>query len=262
MSAAAALLAPDEPAPFVVERAAATSPWFLTCDHGGTAIPRALGDLGVSRADRLRHVGWDIGALALARTLAVRLDAVLVHQPYSRLVIDCNRPWTSPQLVPERSENVVVPGNRALDRVARRARYDAIHQPYHDAITRLLDLRRDADRDTVYLAVHSFTPVYHGEQRPWPVAVLYGDDRRLAAGLIAALAAAGDLVVGDNQPYRIDAEDYGIPVHGLGRGLANALLEVRQDQLATPAGIAEWAERLAICLEKARVAANFVAGQK
>jgi predicted N-formylglutamate amidohydrolase len=262
VTAAAALLAPDEPAPFVIERGDAASPWFLTCDHAGTRVPRGLGDLGVNEADRLRHVGWDIGALDLARALAMRLDAVLVHQPYSRLVVDCNRPWASAQLVPERSEDVVVPGNRGLDPAARRARYDAIHQPYHDVIRRLLDARRDAGRDTVYLAVHSFTPVYHGEPRVWPVAVLYGADTRLADGLIAALAAGGDLAVGDNEPYRIDAEDYGIPVHGLGRGLANALLEVRQDQLADPAGVAEWAERLAICLEKARLAAEFVAGQK
>ena len=119
------LLEPDEPAPVTVERATAASPWFLTCDHGGTRIPRRLGDLGVSAADRLRHVGWDIGALDLARALAERLDAVLVHQPYSRLVVDCNRPWASAQLVPERSENVVVPGNRDLDEAARRARYEA-----------------------------------------------------------------------------------------------------------------------------------------
>ncbi|MCB1746734.1 MAG: N-formylglutamate amidohydrolase [Gammaproteobacteria bacterium] len=256
------LLEPDEPAPVTVERATAASPWFLTCDHGGTRIPRRLGDLGVSAADRLRHVGWDIGALDLARALAERLDAVLVHQPYSRLVVDCNRPWASAQLVPERSENVVVPGNRDLDEAARRARYEAIHRPYHDTIARLLDQRRAAARATLFVAVHTFTPVYHGESRPWHVAVLYGADTRLAHGLLGALTAEAGLVVGDNQPYRIDEEDYGIPVHGLERGLDNVLVEVRQDQVADVAGVANWADRLARCLEFAWRLRESAGGQK
>ena len=36
------LIAPDEPPPFVVERAQGRSPFFLTADHAGKLLPRKL----------------------------------------------------------------------------------------------------------------------------------------------------------------------------------------------------------------------------
>jgi len=245
------LLAADEPAPFVVERAEAASPFFLTCDHAGTRLPRTLGDLGLAPGALLTHVGWDIGALDVARALSARLDATLVWQPYSRLVVDCNRPANSAQLIPARSEQTEVPGNRGLDAQARAARLAAVHAPYHEVIAHLLDARAARRQASVYLAIHSFTPVYHGAVRPWHLAVLSGADRRFAEALIAQARRTGDLVVGDNEPYRIDAEDYGIPEHALARGLPNALLEIRQDLLSAHGAASDWAERLAGLLENA-----------
>ena len=69
------LLAPDEPPAVTIDRPDGPSPFLLTCDHASARIPRSLGDLGVSDADRLRHIGWDIGARTMARTLSARLDA-------------------------------------------------------------------------------------------------------------------------------------------------------------------------------------------
>ena len=64
--------------------------------------------------------------------------------------------------------------------------------------------------------------------------------------MLEALEADGKLVVGDNEPYPVDdAIDYTIPVHGEGRGLPHALVEIRQDGIATPADAAAWAVRLA-----------------
>lgn len=59
------------------------------------------------------------------------------------------------------------------------------------------------------------------------------------------------LIVGDNEPYRIlPDEDYTVPVHGDARGLAAALIEIRQDLLATSEGIEVWALRLAQLLAR------------
>ncbi|MHA1600894.1 MAG: N-formylglutamate amidohydrolase, partial [Alphaproteobacteria bacterium] len=80
------LLAEDEPPACTVERPDGTSPLLLVCDHAGNRIPRRLGTLGVSEADRQRHIAWDVGAAELARHMATRLDATLVLQTYSRLV--------------------------------------------------------------------------------------------------------------------------------------------------------------------------------
>jgi len=193
-------------------------------------------------------VGWDIGALAVALGLSAALDATLVAQPYSRLVIDCNRMAGTEPSIPLRSERTDVPGNAGLSRAARREREREIFEPYHDEIERLLDQRATAGRATWLLAVHSFTPVYDGVPRPWHVGLSSDDYRPLAESMIAGLRRDPALVVGDNEPYSVDDVDYGIPVHGARRGLPRALLEIRQDLIETEAGQREWAERLAAVL--------------
>lgn len=72
------LLSADEPAAVSVELPQATSPFLLLCDHAGQAIPKRLGDLGLASGDIDRHIGWDIGALAVSRLLAQQLDATLI----------------------------------------------------------------------------------------------------------------------------------------------------------------------------------------
>ncbi|MEQ1854431.1 MAG: N-formylglutamate amidohydrolase [Chthoniobacteraceae bacterium] len=245
------LLAPDEPAPVILERAESPAPFVITCDHAGQLIPRRLGDLGVSAAERARHIGWDIGALGVARMLAVRLDAVLIAQRYSRLVIDCNRPPDNPDLCCERSEATDIPGNRGLDLHARAERLAAIHAPYHAAIAAVLEKRTAAGRASIYMAVHSFTPRHHRVDRPWHVGVVHGRDVRLATPLLERLRAEPGIVVGDNEPYCIDEKDHGIPAHAEARGLPHVLLELRQDLIASVGGQQAWGERLAAALADA-----------
>lgn len=244
-----ALLADDEPAPVLHVNPTGRSPCFLTCDHAGRLVPRRLGDLGVSPAERERHIAWDIGALGVALELARLLDAELFAQRYSRLVIDCNRPPDSPDLCTPLSEATAVPGNHGLTPAEIELRRASIWQPYHDAIDARLSAR--ATRPTVYVALHSFTPVYLGRARPWQVGVLYGEDRRLAEPMLEFLRAHGDFVVGENEPYRIDEKDQGIPAHALARGLPNVLIELRQDLVTHAAGQRAWAARLAATLRHA-----------
>ena len=242
------LLAEDELPAVEVERPAGTSPFFLTCDHAGHRIPRRLGDLGVDELALRTHIGWDIGALGVALRVSALLDATLVAQPYSRLVIDSNRIVGCAASIPTRSESTEVPGNRELDRDARRAREREILEPYHGEIARLLDERARAGRPTLLLALHSFTPVYDGVPRPWHVALATDDYRPLADAMLAALREDSDLVVGDNEPYSVDDIDYTLPIHGARRGLPRALLEIRHDRIATDAGQAEWAARMTAVL--------------
>ena len=102
------------------------------------------------------------------------------------------------------------------------------------------------------VALHSFTPVFKGIARPWHVAVLFNRDPRLAHVLAELLRAEGDLYVGENEPYAVsDLTDYTVPVHGERRGLPHVEIEIRQDQIAEPAGQTAWAERLARLLPAA-----------
>jgi len=239
------LLSADEVPPVLEENVRGASPLLLTCDHYGRLFPRALGDLGVSESERQRHIAWDIGIAGVVQRLAKSLDAHLIAQRYSRLVIDCNRPPDVPSSIPVLSEATPIPGNENLAPAAAEARRIAIFQPYHDRIAQVLDQRARERRPTILLAMHSFTPVYAGVARPWHIGTLYNRDKRLATMLLRLLHAEGDLVVGDNQPYAAsDTTDYAIPVHAERRGLIHTGIEIRQDLIADAAGQHAWAERL------------------
>src|SRR5271170_1161520 len=152
------LLAADEPPPVTVRNAGGSSPFLLVADHAGNPIPRALDGLGVSDAERARHIGWDIGIASVGRLLADALEATLIQQNYSRLVIDCNRPPGTPASIPEISELTEIPGNVALSEAGKEARAREIFWPYHQGIEAELEARRLAGRATALIALHSFTP--------------------------------------------------------------------------------------------------------
>jgi predicted N-formylglutamate amidohydrolase len=240
------LLAADEPMPVTVHNENGSSPFLIVADHAGNSIPRALGRLGVSEAECERHVAWDIGIAAVCRLVADALDATLVQQNYSRLVIDCNRTPGSETSIPETGEFTPVPGNVGLSDSRKAARVREIFRPYHDRIETELDRRRKAGRPAALIAMHSFTPVFEGVARPWHVGVLYNRDKRFAHLLMALLTRKVGLVVGDNEPYSVtDASDYTIPVHGERRGLHHVAIEVRHDLIADDKGQRSWGPLLA-----------------
>ena len=240
------LLADTDPPPCRVLRPDGGSDFFLTADHAGRAVPRRLGDLGVSAGEWERHIAWDIGIAAVTERLSRALDATAVLQTYSRLVIDCNRRPDWDSAIPSVSEHTAIPGNLGISAAEREARRREIFDPYHREIALILDRRRAAGKRTVLIAMHSFTPVFKGEKRSVEVGVLYNRDARLAAIMLDLFRAEGDLAVGDNAPYAITgSSDYTVPTHGEARGLAHVEIEIRQDLIADPAGQEAWAARLA-----------------
>jgi predicted N-formylglutamate amidohydrolase len=240
------LIGDDEPAPVTVINAAGSSPLLIVADHAGNRIPRALGTLGVSDVERARHIGWDIGIAPVCRMLADALDACLIQQNYSRLVIDCNRPPGSEQSMPVISELTPIPGNVDLSEADKAARIAEIFTPYHAAIGKELDRRKHGGLPVALIAMHSFTPSYKGISRPWHAGVLYNRDARFAQRLRLLLERETGLVVGDNEPYSVDDfTDHTIPVHGERRALHHIAIEIRQDLITEAAGQTEWAERLA-----------------
>jgi predicted N-formylglutamate amidohydrolase len=245
-AAAARILAADEPAPFSVECADGRSAFLIVCDHAGRRIPRSLGTLGLDDAELSRHIAWDIGARGVGAHLARLLDAPLIAQTYSRLVIDCNRPLTSPTSITPLSERTEIPGNRDLAGAGRAARANEIFAPYHARIAEEIDARTARGQPTILVSMHSFTPVFKDFVRPWHVGMLYNRDPRLAHALLDLIRADGRFVAGDNEPYSVsDGTDYSVPVHGERRGLPHIEVEVRQDLIESEAGQREWAGHLA-----------------
>jgi predicted N-formylglutamate amidohydrolase len=237
--AAMSLLAADEPVPFRVENPDSTRPILFTADHAGRLIPRALNNLGLEPADLDRHIAWDIGIDATTAQLAKLLDATAIFQTYSRLVIDCNRHPEVPNAFPVISEATPIPGNAKLTPAEKLQRRQAIFDPYHQKIAQLKGGK-------IYIAMHSFTPVYLGVERPMQVAVLYNRNPRLSVILADLLRREGDLAVTENLPYQVsDETDYGVPVHAEAAGLDYLEIEIRQDLIADAKGQSAWARRLA-----------------
>jgi predicted N-formylglutamate amidohydrolase len=231
-----------------------TSPFVFVCDHASNRIPPDYGDLGLSAIDRLRHIAWDPGALAVSLQLSDILDAPLIHSTVSRLVIDCNRTYEAPDLIVKVSEGTEIPGNHLVGDNERQRRIAEFHRPFHSAIEAVLDARAAAGRETILVAMHSFTPIYHGVERPWPIGVIHGVETGYTRRVFEALRAVrSDLNVGWNEPYAaLSGVTYTLEHHGDGRRLPSTMIEIRHDEILEPEGVARWASLLAKCLIAAR----------
>jgi predicted N-formylglutamate amidohydrolase len=246
---AESLLEQGEPPPYSPWRPEGGSTFVIVADHASWRIPRRLGDLGLPAAELQRHIAWDIGALAVAQQVSAALDAPLIAQNYSRLVIDCNRDPAVASSIPTVSEHSDIPGNVDLSAAQIAARRREIFDPYHGRVRALLDARLKAGRPTILVAQHSMTDVYKGVRRAMHAAILYNRDRRFAALMLEMLRREPALIVADNEPYFVsDETDYSIPRHGEARGLPHVEIEIRQDLIGEEAGQSAWARRIARAL--------------
>lgn len=243
----------DRP-PFEVVNGEGRSPVLLVCEHAGTTVPVSLNKLGLAAEIFSRHIALDIGAAGVARVMAEAMDAPLVLQPYSRLVVDCNRHFQAADCFPEVSDTVPIPGNMDLTHGQKRDRYEEIHVPFHRQVEWFLD-RPNVERKAVVVSIHSFTPSLKasGIARPWEIGFLFNRDDRLARRLMPIVERMRPAVVAAfNEPYRgSDTSDYTIPIHGERRGIEHVLIEIRNNLIDTPVGQAEWGALLAAAVSEA-----------
>ena len=240
------LLGPDERPPYSRYNPGGESGVVLVCDHARNAVPRSLAGLGLSSEVLKTHVGLDIGCESLSKQIADRLDSVLVVAGFSRLVVDPNRPPGHPTSIPSQSDGIEIPGNRSLTERDRQRRIDEIFTPYHEAVAVELEQTFRRHRRVALVSMHSFTPRMGGEARPWHLGILWSRDQRLSAPLLESLRREPDLCVGDNQPY--DARDnlgYTVDAYDGMDGLAQVMIEVRQDLLIANEDVSWWADLLA-----------------
>lgn len=236
------------PPPVSVVNEFGSSPCVLLCEHASRFIPLRFGGLGLPESELTRHIAWDIGAASVATQLSQYLDAPLFLAGYSRLLIDLNRPVTSPTSIPMVSELTVIPGNQNLTESERSERIADYFTPFHSRVTEFLDFRQLLRKPTFVVGIHSFTPVYKGIERPWEAGILFRKSTCFGRALVEALGGAKALIA-ENEPYQIDDDgDYAVPVHGEARGLESVLVELRQDLIADDLGASSWARKLAAAL--------------
>jgi predicted N-formylglutamate amidohydrolase len=138
------------------------------------------------------------------------------------------------------SDGAIIPGNAQVGPQEIEERRRLFWRPYRDAVRARLDAMLAAGPVPAIISLHSFTPHGKGVPRPWEAAVLWDADPRLPAPLLTGLRGLG-VATGDNEPYDGALEGDTLFEHGAARGLPHALIELRQDLIAKPEGVAHWA---------------------
>lgn len=215
---------------------------LLVCEHASNFIPAEYNKLGLTESEIESHIAWDPGALKVAEHLVELLDAPLIAQKISRLVYDCNRPPNSADAMRSTSEIYNIPGNADLSDTQKQARVESVYAPFRTAIRQVIDQRIKDGSDPVIVTIHSFTPTYNGIARNVEIGILHDSDSRVADTMLGA--ANSRYNVQRNQPYSTaDGVTHTLVDQAVSRGLANVMIEIRNDLLKTPAGqraVAEW----------------------
>jgi predicted N-formylglutamate amidohydrolase len=233
------ILNPDSPAALL-----------LICEHAGREVPQPWRSLGFPDALLNSHFGCDLGADALTRELAGALSAPAILARYSRLFLDYNRfPHEWDCMRPD-AGGIPIPGNLGIDGEQKDLREAIARKPVESAIEQLIGGRQ------AVIAIHTFTPVFNGFQRPWDVGVLWRDDKRFAHALLQALRVASPhAALGDNEPYDLHGVDaFTLKRHVLSRGLPCIALEIRNDLLGDPASVAAMSSAIARAVKDAAAA--------
>lgn len=244
------ILGPSDPSPVVFLNDGGAGLFVLGCEHAGNAVPEMLETLGLTEAERERHIAWDIGGQALTRDISGRLDCPAIMQRYSRLVYDCNRTVDHPGAFVVEADGSQVVGNKLLSDTDKAAREREIYRPFHDQLTNLIERRRAQQTRFAYVAIHSFNEAVRGQKRPWHIGFIYNQHAAMSKHLIRWFETNTDYVVGDNAPYSpIDAVDHTVRVQAEVRGIPYSMIEVRNDLLRDEAGIGHWADLIARALQ-------------
>ena len=226
--------------PITLGASAAGACVVLTCEHASAAVPDEYANLGLAPAQLRDHIGWDIGAAAVAEELSRALAAPAVLSAASRLLVDCNRDLGDADLIPHRSHGVTVPGNAAVDARERQHRLTRFYDPFHAAV----DAQLASCPQALLLSVHSFTPELNGRSRPFDIGVLYDDYDLLATGLAEGLRAAG-FGVRMNEPYSgLAGLIFSARSHGRRHGVRYLELEINNRLLRTDRDAIDVASRL------------------
>jgi predicted N-formylglutamate amidohydrolase len=237
------LLGPNDPAPFEFLNLNGSSQLLLTCDHASRAVPWSLGQLGLPPEQLDRHIAYDIGAAAITRILSDTLNAQSILAGFSRLVIDVNRPPGHPQSVPKVSDRIEIPANKKLSKIELNQRISMLFDPYHKVIADSIANLWCRGPAPVLFSIHSFTPHFENQKRPWDVGILWKKDPRLSEPLMEKLAWRG-FCVGNNKPYSALDLAYTIDTHAGAVGLTNCAIEIRQDLISNQLGVEKWAKIL------------------
>lgn len=208
---------------------------ILVCEHASNHIPDHFNTLGLTPELQNSHIAWDPGALAVAEHVSAILDAPLIAAAHSRLIYDCNRPPEAPDAMPVKSEIHDIPGNINLSEADKADRIRLYYAPFETLVAETITSRKAKTETPVLVTVHSFTPIYQGQQRKTNIGILHDSDTRLADSLLKLAAKHSPLLFRRNDPYGpADGVTHTLKAHGVENRLRNVMIEIRNDLITTP----------------------------
>ncbi len=241
----------EEPAVEIIN-ANGAAPIVFVCEHASNRVPKYFAALGLSPKQLESHVAWDPGARDIALRLSAAFDAPLVCSGVSRLVYDCNRAPGAASAMRSVSENVMIPGNKDISRREAQARLEQVYHPFARALREAIGKKTGGGASPVLITVHSFTPVYFGQPRHVEIGILHHNDTRLADAMLAEAHHFPRFEFERNMPYGPgDGVTHTLELHGTKPGLANVMIEVRNDLVKTDDGKQRVAATLADMIGRA-----------
>ncbi len=164
----------------------------ISCEHAGNQVPKAYAYLfSKAKEDLYSHRGWDPGAMQWAESLAKCLDVPLFSYPWTRLLVEINRSEDNPDLFSKYSTG--------LSKSVKNYLLDQYYRPHRHKVKAHIKALIADGSTVVHLGIHSFTPIWNGEERQVDMGLLFDEDRALEIELCSKLKKELDILAPENK---------------------------------------------------------------
>jgi predicted N-formylglutamate amidohydrolase len=221
-------------------------PLILSCEHASARVPPPLQTTASDREWLDTHWALDIGARAVTLAIAACTRSPVVLARFSRLVCDPNRHRHRDDMILRSVEGVPLSFNQDIDDTTVRHRIDTYHEPFHQALDRVLTERLAHPAPALFISVHSFTPIWEKRLRTMDIGILFDGYDDEARALQRELEAEG-FFVELNAPYSALGTGlmYSADRHGREHNIKHLELEFNQALICTPERCRRVAHRVA-----------------
>ena len=226
------------------------SNFLIICDHASNHIPDEYKNLGLKKEILTTHIAYDLGVKEVATYLSKQLKCPLVMSDFSRLLIDANRGIDDPTLIMKISDGKIIRGNEGISFLKncneKKHRVASYYNIYHNKISEIISRLLKKNIFPAIISIHSFTPSFGGNKRSTELGILWDSDNRLPDIFFSYLNKNHkDIIVGNNKPYSGRMKNDSLYRHGTKQGLANILIEIRQDLIIDSAKQKEFSKLIA-----------------
>ena len=170
---------------------------IFTCEHAGNHVPEQYQSLFAGQSEILEsHRGRDPGAWPLANFLAEQMESPVFACLTTRLLIEANRSPDNPQLFSEYSTPLPIESKEKL--------IQNIYKPYHEQVQKVIE---KMTKPVLHLSIHSFTPIWHGQERKVDIGILFDPTQNIEAVFSQQLkdnlhANLPEFQIRFNEPYK------------------------------------------------------------